>query len=116
MAVVWIVALGIVGFLLANYAVLRSRPADRQAIAAFLEGQQQEQVSVRRGLRRPGDHLGGRAPISALMFPSRATRVYVVVSRNRDGQLCHWRMGLDPWNRRSGLLVLSRRVLPAARF
>lgn len=112
---IWIVVLGIVGLLLANYLVLRSRPADRQAIAAYLEGQQHEQLSVRRGLRRVGDHLEGRSPISALMFPSRATRVYLVVSRSGDGQLCRWRIGFDPWDRESGVLVLSRRELPPAR-
>ena len=92
-----------------NYLILRSRPADRQAIANFLAAQQQDQVSVRRGWRWLWDHVEGQPAISALAFPSRATRVYVLVSRSQDGQLHRWRVGFDPWSRQSGLLVLAGR-------
>lgn len=95
-----------------NYLILRARPGDRPAIAAFLDTQQQEQVSVRRGWRRFSDHVEGRPAISALVFPSGATRIYVLLTRDRQGNRFRWRVGFDPWSPRSGLLVLSRRQLP----
>ena len=99
--------------LMANYLVLRSRPADRDAIAAFVASAGVEQVSLRRGLLRMGDGADGKTGLSAWTAPSRAARIYVLITRDRNGELCRWRIAIDPWARTSSMTVLSRRQLPS---
>ena len=99
---------------IANYLVLRSRPADRDAIATFVAAAGVEQISLRRGLLRMWDGADGKTGLSAWTAPSRAARIYVLVTRDRDAGLCRWRIAIDPWAKTSRMTVLSRRQLPSA--
>ena len=110
----WIVVVGFFALIvMANYLVLRSRPADRDAIAAFVAAAGVEQISLRRGLLRMWDSADGKTGF-AWTAPSRAARIYVLVTRDRNGDLCRWRIAIDPWAKTSRMTVLSRRQLPSA--
>ena len=77
----WIVVVGFFALvLIANYLVLRSRPADRDAIAAFVASAGVEQISLRRGLLRMWDGADGKTGLSAWTAPSRAARIYVLIT------------------------------------